>query len=50
MYIIGEVGIKEELDLVGVPYIGAEEFKGMEPDMGKVSEGGRRRRRLGVRS
>lgn len=38
VYIIGEVGIKEELDLVGVPYIGAEDFKGMEPDMGKVGK------------
>jgi len=32
-YIIGEVGIGEELDLVGVPWIGAESFKGVDADM-----------------
>jgi len=35
VYIIGETGICQELDLIGVPYIGAEDFKGMEPDMSK---------------
>lgn len=35
VYIIGETGICEELDLIGVPYIGAEDFKGIEPDMSK---------------
>jgi len=35
VYVIGEVGIPDELDLVGVPWIGAEQFKGLEPDMSK---------------
>ena len=33
--VIGEKGIPDELDLIGVPYIGAEDMKGMNPDMGK---------------
>ncbi|KAA8494047.1 Phosphoglycolate phosphatase 1B, chloroplastic [Porphyridium purpureum] len=33
VYIIGEVGIQEELDLIGVPYIGGEQDKGKQPDM-----------------
>lgn len=32
---IGEVGIGQELDLIGVPWFGAEDFKGKEPDMSK---------------
>jgi len=35
VYVIGEKGIGEELDLVGVNWFGAETFKGMEPDMSK---------------
>jgi len=34
VYIIGEVGIGEELDLIDVPWIGGPEDKGKEPDMG----------------
>jgi len=34
VYIIGEVGICEELDLIGVPWIGAQEDNGKVPDMG----------------
>lgn len=34
-YVIGEVGIGQELDLIGVPWFGAEDFKGKEPDMSK---------------
>ena len=33
-YIIGEVGICEELDLIDVPWIGGPNDKGMVPDMG----------------
>jgi len=33
-YIIGEIGICEELDLIGVPYIGGPNDAGKEPDMG----------------
>mmetsp|Transcript_40119 Transcript_40119/g.94271 ORF Transcript_40119/g.94271 Transcript_40119/m.94271 type:complete len:251 (-) Transcript_40119:108-860(-) len=33
-YIIGEVGICEELDLIDVPWIGGPDDKGKEPDMG----------------
>jgi len=33
-YIIGEIGIPEELDLIGVPYIGGPADAGKEPDMG----------------
>ena len=32
-YIIGEVGIEEELDLIGVPYIGAGKDSDKEPNM-----------------
>mmetsp|Transcript_34665 Transcript_34665/g.49208 ORF Transcript_34665/g.49208 Transcript_34665/m.49208 type:complete len:365 (-) Transcript_34665:188-1282(-) len=35
VYIIGEVGICEELDLIGVPYMGGPEDSGKQPDMGK---------------
>lgn len=38
VYIIGEVGIPEELDLIGVPYIGGPDDAGKQPDM---SAGGR---------
>jgi len=34
VYIIGEVGICEELDLIGVPWIGGPNDKGKAPDMG----------------
>ena len=34
VYIIGEKGISEELDLVGVPWLGGEEDAGKQPDMG----------------
>eukprot|EP00930_Biecheleria_cincta_P033916 TRINITY_DN23471_c0_g1_i1.p1 TRINITY_DN23471_c0_g1~~TRINITY_DN23471_c0_g1_i1.p1 ORF type:complete len:424 (-),score=66.29 TRINITY_DN23471_c0_g1_i1:335-1534(-) len=34
VYVIGEKGIGEELDLIGVPWIGAEADKGQEPNMG----------------
>jgi len=34
-YVIGEVGIGQELDVIGVPWFGAEDFKGKEPDMSK---------------
>lgn len=34
VYVIGEVGICEELDLIGVPYIGGPADAGKEPDMG----------------
>ena len=33
VYIIGEVGIEEELDLIGVPYIGAGKDSDKEPNM-----------------
>uniref|UniRef100_A0A7S2E285 Phosphoglycolate phosphatase n=1 Tax=Helicotheca tamesis TaxID=374047 RepID=A0A7S2E285_9STRA len=33
-YIIGEIGILEELDLIGVPYLGGPEDKGKVPPMG----------------
>ena len=39
VYVIGEVGICDELDLIGVPYIGGPDDKGKQPDMvpgGKV--------------
>jgi len=35
VYIIGEKGVGEELDLVGVPWIGAEADADKKPDMGK---------------
>jgi 4-nitrophenyl phosphatase/phosphoglycolate phosphatase len=35
VYVIGEVGIGQELDLVGVPWFGAEQFKGKEADLSK---------------
>ena len=35
VYVIGEVGIGEELDLIGVDWFGAEDDKGKEPNMGK---------------
>merc|ERR1719223_1910469 len=34
VYIIGEVGICDELDLIDVPWIGGPNDKGKEPDMG----------------
>lgn len=34
VYIIGEVGIGEELDLIGVPHIGGPADAGKKPDMG----------------
>jgi 4-nitrophenyl phosphatase/phosphoglycolate phosphatase len=34
VYVIGEVGICEELDLIQVPWIGGPNDKGKEPDMG----------------
>jgi len=34
VYVIGEVGICEELDLIGVPYIGGPADAGKEPNMG----------------
>lgn len=34
MYIIGEIGICEELDLIGVPYIGGPADAGKQPNMG----------------
>ena len=34
VYVIGEVGICEELDLIGVPYIGGPADAGKQPDMG----------------
>jgi len=34
VYVIGEKGITEELDLIGVPWIGAESHKGVKPYMG----------------
>ena len=33
VYIVGEVGIEEELDLIGVPYIGAGADSGKAPNM-----------------
>lgn len=35
VYIIGEIGIPEELDLIGVPYIGGPEDSGKQPNMDK---------------
>lgn len=34
VYVIGEVGICEELDLIGVPYIGGPDDSTKQPDMG----------------
>lgn len=34
VYVVGEVGIAEELDLVGVPWIGGPNDKDKSPDMG----------------
>lgn len=34
VYVIGETGIGEELDLIGVPWFGAEADKDAKPDMG----------------
>lgn len=34
VYVIGEIGICEELDLIGVPYIGGPADAGKEPNMG----------------
>jgi len=34
VYVIGEVGICEELDLIGVPHIGGPDDAGKQPDMG----------------
>ena len=33
VYVIGEIGISEELDLIGVPYIGGPEDAGKQPEM-----------------
>jgi len=33
VYVIGEIGIQEELDLIGVPYIGGPEDKDKQPNM-----------------
>ena len=38
VYVIGEIGICQELDLIGVPYIGGPEDSDKQPDM---SSGGR---------
>jgi phosphoglycolate phosphatase len=37
VYVIGEVGIQEELDLIGVPHFGGPEDKDKAPDMGPGS-------------
>lgn len=34
VYVIGEVGITEELDLIGVPYVGGPDDAGKVPNMG----------------
>jgi len=34
VYVIGEVGICEELDLIGVPYLGGPADANLQPDMG----------------
>ena len=34
VYVVGEVGIQEELDLIGVPHFGGPEDAGKQPDMG----------------
>ena len=34
VYVIGEIGICQELDLIGVPYIGGPDDAGKEPNMG----------------
>jgi len=34
IYVIGEVGIGEELDLIGVPWFGGSDDEGKAPDMG----------------
>lgn len=34
VYVIGEIGICEELDLINVPYLGGPEDAGKAPDMG----------------
>lgn len=34
VYVIGEVGIPQELDLIGVPYIGGPDDADKQPDMG----------------
>jgi len=34
VYVVGEVGIQEELDLIGVPHFGGPEDGGKAPDMG----------------
>ncbi|KAK1737679.1 phosphoglycolate phosphatase [Skeletonema marinoi] len=34
VYVVGEVGIQEELDLIGVPHFGGPEDGGKQPDMG----------------
>lgn len=34
VYVIGEVGIPQELDLIGVPYIGGPDDSEKQPDMG----------------
>mmetsp|Transcript_20508 Transcript_20508/g.29357 ORF Transcript_20508/g.29357 Transcript_20508/m.29357 type:complete len:362 (+) Transcript_20508:95-1180(+) len=34
VYVVGEVGIQEELDLIGVPHFGGPQDAGKQPDMG----------------
>lgn len=34
VYVVGEVGICEELNLIGIPYIGGPQDAGKSPDMG----------------
>lgn len=34
VYVIGEIGIPQELDLIGVPYIGGPDDSDKQPDMG----------------
>ena len=40
--VIGEKGIPDELDLIGVPYIGAEDMKGMNPTWARKEARSRR--------
>ena len=35
VYVVGEVGIEEELDLLGIPHLGGPADAGKVPDMGK---------------
>jgi 4-nitrophenyl phosphatase/phosphoglycolate phosphatase len=34
VYVVGEVGIQEELDLIGIPHFGGPDDAGKQPDMG----------------